>query len=223
MAVAHDALSRSSTSFDNNTVSWTHTPTGTPRGAVVLVAMEGGAADEIAGVTYGGVAMTRVRREVRSTAEAGQVWVYFLGAGLPTGAQTVTVTTSPATGADDFAAHCATVTAAADTVVNAQAGTTSAAAANPSLAITPTAAVVIYYVLWSGLTTAVATVQAGGTHNFGQGFGADSMMSSRKAAAAGATTMGYTAGSDVHAHAAVAVAEVVTSAPPPLVMAPMRR
>ena len=210
MAVAHDALSRSSTSFDNNDVSWTHTPVGTPRGVVVLIAQEGGATDEVSGVTYGGVAMTRVRREVRATAEAGQVWIYFLGSGVPSGAQTVAVSLNTTPSSNDWAAHCATVTAATTTTESnpaGGAGGTSAAAANPSLTIAPTAAAVLYYVIWTGLAAPVTTVQTGGTHNFGNDFGADSMMSSRKAVSAGSTTMGYTAASDVFAHAAVGVSE----------------
>lgn len=190
-----------------------------------MVAQEGEHTDQIASVTYGGTSMTRERQENKITAEAGGVYAFTLLSGVPTGAQTVTVTTNPTPGADDWAAHCATVTAGTTTTeVNAQAGTTSTAAANPSLAISPTAASVIYYVIWTGLAAPVTTVESGGTHNFGNDFGADSMMSSRKAVSAGATTMGYTAASDVFAHLAVAIAEpVVATTMPPLVMSPPRR
>lgn len=224
MAVAHDTQTQSSTTFDNNSLSFSHAGAAGTRGAVVLIAQENGATDQMVGVTYGGVAMTRVRREVRSAAEAGQVYAYFLGSGVPTGTQSVAITTNPPTTADDFAAVCCTVTAAADTEVNAQAGLAAAAAStNPSLAITPTAAASIYYVIWTGLAAPVTTVQAGGTHLFGNDLGADSAMWSRKSVAAGATTMGYTAASDVFAHIALAIAEVAAAATiPSLTMAPMR-
>jgi hypothetical protein len=220
MAVAHDTATRSSTTFDNNSVSFSHAGAAGTRGVAVLIAQEAGATDQISGVTYGGVTVPRVRREVRSTAEAGQVYAYFLGTGVPTGTQTCAITTNPTSGADDWAGVCCTVTAAADTTVNAQAGTTSAAAANPSLAISPTAAAVIYYVIWTGLAAPVTTVEAGGTHLFGNDFGADSAMWSRKAVAAGATSMGYTAASDVFAHIALAIAEVAATVLPqrPLLM-----
>src|ERR687890_577480 len=63
-------------------------------------------------------------------------------------------------------------------------------------------------------------VEAGGTHLFGNDFGADSAMWSRKAVAAGATSMGYTAASDVFAHIALAIAEVAATVLPqrPLLM-----
>lgn len=212
MAVAHDTATQSSTTFDNNSITFSHAGSASAKGFGLLVAQETGAADQMGAVTYGGVSVPRIRREVRSTAEAGQVYAYFLGSGVPTGTQTVSITTAPTTGADDFAAVAFTVTAATNTEVNAQAGTTSAAAANPSLAISPTASAVIYYVIWTGLAAPVTTVEAGGTHMFGNDFGADSAMWSRKAVSAGATTMGYTAASDVFAHLALAIAEVAAAA-----------
>src|SRR5687767_14850053 len=148
MAVAFDAASRSTTGFDNNTVTWTHTPVGTPRGVVVIVGIEG-ASDQIASVTYGGVAMTRMRTAHRTTAEAGGCFGYFLGSGIPTGAQSVTVTTNPSTGSNDWAACCTTWTAAANTDGSIGNQATSAAATNPSLSVSPTAQAGIAYGLWS--------------------------------------------------------------------------
>jgi hypothetical protein len=207
VAVAFDAATRSTTGFDNNTVSWTHTPVGIPRGVTVIVGIEA-ALDQVAGVTYGGVAMTRVRTAHRTTAEAGGCFGYFLGSGISTGPQTVTVTMNPSSGTNDWAACCVTWTAAGDTDGSVGNAATSAAAANPSLAVSPTAQAGIHYGLWSGLAAVITTVQAGGTHIFGNDFGADIMLWSRKTVASGgATTMGYTAASDVHAHLAIAVQE----------------
>ena len=37
-----------------STISSTHTPSGTPKGAIVLITQDVGATDEVTGVTYGG-------------------------------------------------------------------------------------------------------------------------------------------------------------------------
>jgi hypothetical protein len=214
VAVAYDAASRSTTGFDNNTVSWTHTPVGTPKGVTVIVAIEG-ASDQIASVTYGGVAMTRKRTAHRTTAEAGGVFGYFLGSGIPTGPQTVQVTTSPGTGTNDWAAHCVTWTAATPTTTgDVGNAATSAATTNPSLSIagiTPTAG--IHYGLWTGLATPPTSAQSGSTHRFANDFGADGFSSNTKVTGLTSTTMGYTASSDVYAHLAIVVQEGAAATP----------
>jgi hypothetical protein len=129
MAVAPDARS---TSTLTNDPSWTHTPVGTPRGVVVGIAAPSGS-DIISGVTYGGVAMGRVAVAAKAAAEAGSVYVYFLGTGIPTGAQTVTVTTS---GVNTAIGHATTLTAAADTeVVDSDNTINSDSIANPSVTL----------------------------------------------------------------------------------------
>lgn len=208
MAVAFDVRTRStggSNSFDNGPITFSHTPVGTPRGVVVLIGMEAGV-DQITSVTYGGVTMARLRNDVRTTAEAGQVYSYFLGSGIPTGVQNVTVNATAAS--NDWAAVCWTFTAAANTVAISNGAVAVSASTNPSLSITPTAQAAIVYALWSGLAATIITAQAGSTHQFGNDLGADVVMFSDKTVGAGgATTMGYTAASDVWAHTAVAVQE----------------
>ena len=208
MAVAHDAVAIPANALYTATFSWTHTPVGTPRGAAVVVVQEG-STDQVSGVTYGGVAMTRVRSDVRTATEDGRVYLYFLGAGVPTGAQTVTVTL---TGAEDTNAVSFTVTSAAvDTVVDVSAGLDAGIIANPSLAISPTVAAEIYYGIFSGLAAPVTTVETGSTHVAGKDYGTDSAMWARKSVAAGgATTIGYTAASDDVCHSALAIKEATT-------------
>lgn len=87
MAVAYDAVS---VAPGGAAVSWTHAPTGTPRGILVLCEDQG---QNITGCTYGGVAMTAVPGSPagKATGEAMNVAAFFLGASIPTGAQTVAI------------------------------------------------------------------------------------------------------------------------------------
>lgn len=105
MAIAYDAFS--SPSAEGNDPSWTHTPAGTPRGVLVFVFHTG----SITSVTYGSAQLELL--ETLPWPGSGVVnisgSVYFLGEGVPTGAQTVTVTTG---GISEAHAGCFTVTAA---------------------------------------------------------------------------------------------------------------
>lgn len=111
MAIAFDA----SSSFDiTGSGSGTHTPAGTPRGVVVCIAEDIGTTDVISGVTYGGTAMTRLAYVANDFGnETNSVYIYFLGASIPTGAQTVAVTVASGTTAKRV--WTVSFTAAADT------------------------------------------------------------------------------------------------------------
>ena len=209
MAIAFDAVAIPANALYTATFSWTHTPVGTPRGAAVIVVQEK-STDQVSGVTYGGVAMTRVRYDARTATEAGCVYIYFLGASVPAGAQTVTVTL---TDANDTNAVSLTVTSAAvDTAVDVSNGLDAGIIANPSLAISPTVEAVIFYGIFSGLAAPVTTVETGSTHVAGKDYGTDSAMWARKSVAAGgATTIGYTAASDDVCHSALAIKELVAT------------
>lgn len=92
-------------------------PSGTPKGVIVVIAKATGLVDSVNGVTYGGVAMTRVAMAFKTSGEGGRIWVYFLGASIPTGDQTVSIDTD-GLGAE-LAAFVITVTAGtAQTAVN---------------------------------------------------------------------------------------------------------
>lgn len=129
-AIAYDAVSNATIGTGN--LSWTHTPVGTPRGAIVTVVQAGVSSDQVSGVTYGGVAMTEL--SVSPLAQAGGevciVYQYFLGASLPTGAQTVVVTVTNST---NKSGSCITVTAAADLeIVDVDDAINSTSSADPS-------------------------------------------------------------------------------------------
>ncbi len=204
MAIAYDAVAIPGVALYTATFSWTHTPAGTPKGVAVIVVQEG-STDQVSGVTYGGSVLSRVRSDVRTAAEPGRVYIYFLGASIPTGAQTVQVTL---TGTADTNAVSLTVTSSADTAVDVSDGLDAGIILNPSLSISPTVAAVIFYGIFSGLAAPVTTVQTGSTHVIGKDYGVDSAMWARKSVAGGgATTIGYTAASDDVCHSALAIKE----------------
>ena len=113
MAVAYDAYSAQSTTA--TTMSWTHTPSGTPRGVLVFITWNS-SGGSIGGVTYGGVAMTALSPAVTHT-ESGSTHkaiAFFLGTGIPTGSQTVLVNS---TYSGTKVAVAITVTASQDTEI----------------------------------------------------------------------------------------------------------
>src|SRR3954469_22408706 len=110
MAVAFDALSVSG--LFTNSAAWTHTPVGTPSGVIVYIVRDSGSTDNITAVTYGGVAMNRQAFTIHSGTEGGIVYSYFLGSGIPSGAQSVHITY---TSIASCQAYAITVTAASDT------------------------------------------------------------------------------------------------------------
>ncbi len=93
-SIAYDATGSGT---GTSTLSWTHTPRGTTKGVIVMVAQTTASTDRISGVTYGGVAMTRVQFAQDAAGEPGCSYLYFLGSGIPTGAQTVSCTVSAGT------------------------------------------------------------------------------------------------------------------------------
>jgi len=116
MAVAHDASSMyptgTGTTASVGSFSWTHTPVGTPKGVIVF---EVSTVAVWSAVTYGGVSLTAVPggSAVDTSTEPGAVVAWFLGSGIPTGAQTIEVTRTN-NGTASYA-YAATVTAGADT------------------------------------------------------------------------------------------------------------
>lgn len=118
MAVAHDAYSDSPsslTSTNSGSGSWTHTPVGTPRGVWVGYFEEASSTDHSTAVSYGGSSLaTNAAWLAKDTAgETGLCKIWFLGSSVPTGASTVSITTT----ATNWCACCITVTAGADTEI----------------------------------------------------------------------------------------------------------
>jgi hypothetical protein len=92
--ISYDAESEGT---GTTTLSWTHTPVGTPRGVLVFCMVATISTDVFSGATYGGTAMTAVGSAADSSGEVGFTEAYFLGASIPTGAQTAVCTVSSGT------------------------------------------------------------------------------------------------------------------------------
>jgi hypothetical protein len=119
-AVAFDAVSESHTgtsgSASEGSFSWTHAPSGTPRGVLCFTHVNANA-DDATAVDYGASAMASVSggRAVDTAGEPGDTKAWFLGSSVPTGNQTVTVTRN--NNSNVMYASCVTVTASSDTEV----------------------------------------------------------------------------------------------------------
>jgi hypothetical protein len=106
--VTFDAASEFERTLTTTPQTWTHTPVGAPNGVVVTVVHGTSATDHVTGVTYGGVALTRVVTITDAAGEPGRSDIWFRGTGIPTGPQTVSVTLASAT-TDDIHFVCITL------------------------------------------------------------------------------------------------------------------
>lgn len=152
MAVAHDAATRFPASAGTvestgGSRTFTHTPTGTPKGVIVVVWIQATSAP-VTGVNYGGVALT-LRADASDTSEAGRVQVWTLtDVDIPAGAQTVELV---GTGASNHVAYCFTVTSATAHTTYVGSGTTNTTiATNPTCTVVTTAESLIYGGVHSG-------------------------------------------------------------------------
>jgi len=130
MAIAFDAFTSNGYVGEASPTTWTHTPAGTPRGVIVFVLNNTG--NDVTAVTYGGQSLAQVALSpsIKSTGEVSTVYCWFLGTGIPTGNQTVSVTHGGSGIYRD--AMCVTVTAASDTAVQDTTIISSDSAENPS-------------------------------------------------------------------------------------------
>lgn len=211
MAIAHDANTRfpSGAATDDTTTgdrTFTHTPTGTPKGAVVAICCTG-TSQPVTGVLYGGTAMT-LSTSATDTTEAGSVWIYTLTnlSGL-SGAQTITLQGCIAAAKW---CTCSTVTAAtATTRVNTSNAVNTTTAANPSVSLTTTRNTNSYGAMHSGAGS-VGTAGTGCTLQHNRDYGALIAQTLKRTSdneASGTITLSITLASDDYCIAAVALAE----------------
>jgi hypothetical protein len=212
MAVAFDAATENVAAADPQ--NFTHTPSGTPRGALVYIAHNTVGSDIVNGVTYGGVAMAEAGFADDLTGELGACQVWFLGSSIPTGAQTVSIDRTQNT--TSVWAVAITVTAAADTEIidtdTTQQG--DANIANPAVTMNHGARSALAF--FGGMDGVNApgsiTDAAGQTRIHDHDFGSTSAVVSRKdSAGTGDTTMGFTIASNSLAMIGVSIAEVAGS------------
>ncbi len=113
MALVFDAATQSVRTDTSTTYAFTHTPVGTPRAVVVSVIHGVTSTGHVTDITYGGVAMTIKTEAADIVGKPGRSGFWFLGTGIPAGAQSVSVTLAATT--DDMHFECLTFTAGADT------------------------------------------------------------------------------------------------------------
>jgi len=198
--VVFDAKSRSTatdtTESTANPQTWTHTPVGTPKAVIVTITQPDNTGDEVSGVTYGGVAMTRVRSDASTQAEAGRTYLYFLGTGIPTGAQTISVSRSATIAPQQH--HAFTFTADGDTVVDSHSFANIGIVANPSTTATFTGSLEnwagVAAHLYGGAAPVSTGLQVGETYGFGHDGGNAVAMTYyiSSVPVASSTTFGYT-------------------------------
>lgn len=148
MAVAFDAQTISA-QFNNTPFTFNHTPAGTPRGVTVGIDFFVGTGTASA-VTYGGVAMTQVISVQSGNAlgENGRAEIWFLGTGIPTGVQTVSITHNGSGIINK--ASCVTVTAAADTEIG-DSDSVTGVVDDPSLTSTSSVTALRHGVIYTGV------------------------------------------------------------------------
>lgn len=132
MAIAFD--SSGTPASGTGDFSFTHTPVGTPRAVIIGVVQNVGSTDEVISVSYGGVSLARVGAVFHTTGETGAVYLYFLGANIPTGAQTVIVDVN-GTGSSKRVTVWALTAAANTEVVDSDTTINSDSQANPSVTL----------------------------------------------------------------------------------------
>lgn len=82
------------------------------KGAVLSIIHGASSTDHVSAASYGGTAMTRAKRNTDSTTEPGAAELWFLGASVPQGTQTVSYTCGATT--DDIYAACITLVSDGD-------------------------------------------------------------------------------------------------------------
>lgn len=209
MAVAFDASTAATRTDTSDPFTFNHTPVGTPKGVVVAIMNYDTATDQVAGVTYGGVAMTRVPPVARDTAgEPSNTQIWFLGASIPTGTQTVSVDMTSATG-DDMYMVCATVTASTDTEVIGY-GVQEEDSSNPQATIAHGGRTAIAFAALASGADAAPTPLTGVTNLHSNDSGAERQHFARQTTpGSGNTTIGWTLTSDDVSFVALSVSEIM--------------
>ncbi len=151
------SVSEDVTSFRSHTPagsSSTQHVGGTPIGVLVLIVQNQAVADNVSSVTYGGVALSRVRstQDLTGAGDLGRSYIYLLSQGAPAGDQTLVVTY---TSGVEAAIWCITLNGSSEIGVVAHAGS-GVTADDPSVTLATPSAYdgVVYAVLYSGLAAA---------------------------------------------------------------------
>ncbi len=216
MTVAFDAYTKSAQFLEDvypSPFTYTHTPVGTPKGVVVMVVCwpTDGGYDLVSGVTYGGVSMTRIQAAWDTATEEGCAYLYFLGSGIPTGAQTVAIQeVDNGIVYPKKVAVTVTVTASGDTEV-ADSDKVENDIADPSATLTANGrSGMAFAAMFSGLgsaATAAASCTMIDSHNFDSGGARYADWVRITTATSSNQTVGFTSTSDDVAFVAALISE----------------
>lgn len=192
-----------------NPITDSNTPNAALSGVLVLM-MHDTSPDLVTNVTYGGVALTRVRSNLDSSGGVTfRTYAYFLGSGVPAGTQNLVVTR---TGDRNFIGYTIGLTGASNLEVVDDDGI-DGNAANPQVALQYAGRTCLAFCLM-GHTAAIATVTSLANQTRVAGFdqGAWCIALDRQTAPGAADfTIGYTVATNDNAFSAVAISEVVAS------------
>jgi hypothetical protein len=216
LAIAHDTATRFPATNGTTGVNSVDTTTGdrtfshagsASATAAVVMILDNVNTPVVSGVLYGGVAMT-LTTSAEDTSEAGEVWIYTLtGNPIPQGTQTVTL--QGCTSAEKWAT-CCTMTGTMPYVATS-AATNTTTSANPTIALTTTAASSMAYAAAHDGQAAPATAMTAGTLLHSNDYGTRVANTGRFTSAVGASTTSitFTLGSEDWCCAGVAFSEGV--------------
>lgn len=222
MAVALGTVLESVRTDTSDPYNFNFTPAATARGIAVAVVHGVSATDHVVGITYGGVAMSRVVRATDTATEPGAAEWWFLGANIPTGTQQISVNLASGT-TDDLHIVVVSVTANDDTEVVAF-DAISGNAANPSVTLPYGGRTCLALgALYGGAAAPSSFTENGNcTRVHDHDLGAFYSVVLRQTSPGSADfAIGGTASSDDVAYVAIAISEVVnvtTVTPTPAVM-----
>jgi hypothetical protein len=212
MTVALDA--RSTLAKGTGDRNWDHTPVGTPRAALVIIA-DGVATDQVVGVTYGGTAMVQVAGSPlhNATGEAGSVHGFFLDA-VAAGVQSVAIDRGDTS---DYIAACYTVTGTGPCVVHDTSVSNSDADATPDAVLTITLPSFVAGGIYSGINGVGIddpAPLAGSQNDVAGDFGTDgAVIGSGTSVKTGNYTYGWTQANNDATLLVVAIADNALAAP----------
>ncbi len=102
MAITFDDWWETIRTGTGDPMTWLHTPGAPPQAITVAVLHGASDTEHVASVTYGAVPLIPIISAVDSANEPGRCSLFFLGTGVPTGAQTVSVDLTSGTTDDIF-------------------------------------------------------------------------------------------------------------------------
>lgn len=209
MTVTVDAVTENVRTLTTSPQTFSHAGAASGVKGFVLALVHGtSSTDHVSAASYGGVALTRIQRNVDTATEPGAAELWFLGSGVPQGTQTVSYT--PGATTDDFHAVAITLLGAADLQVVDQDGV-SENVANPSVTLQYSGRTCMAFaaLYGGGAAPSSFTENANCTRVHDHDLGAFYSVVCRQTTAGSADfAVGGTAATDDVAFAAIAVSEV---------------